>query len=167
MLKLLVPVKDCVITSTFDSPRDYSKIAPTRKQLHEGMDFAPKNKDDEYQVSASRSGLVVKTGFDAKGYGNFVVIKHDDRYLSWYCHLKEIDTREGQHLSTGDFLGIMGTTGNSTGKHLHFTLQDLVQGLDNYVVAKVVDPQPYFVSKIDTINLSNLSYNTINLLLKG
>ena len=140
-----------VISSRFNSPRRYA-FAPRRLQLHEGIDFAPKQKGgDALYVRASQRGIVDKIGFDAKGYGNYVRVVHDwgsDRFVSWYGHLAQALTHENAYLNIGDPIGIAGSTGNSTGTHVHLTLQRIGKGLKNYVVDDVIDPEPFLSSSI-------------------
>ncbi|MEP7290811.1 MAG: NBR1-Ig-like domain-containing protein [Chloroflexota bacterium] len=134
------------ISSRFNSPRRYA-FAPQRLQLHEGIDFAPRHSSTQpLYVRASQRGIVDKVGFDARGYGNYVRVLHDwggDRFVSWYGHMKEVHTHENDYVNIGDRLGIAGSTGNSTGTHIHLTLQHIGRGLKNYVVDDVVDPEPF------------------------
>lgn len=161
-MKFLKPCSDdCTISNYFNTYRNYA-FAPNRKQLHEGIDFAPKtDAQDTYYVFAAEDGQVVKTGFDAKGYGNFVVIRHNSRFTTWYGHLNQILIKNNTQVSCGDVIGIMGSTGNSTGKHLHFNIQDILLGLNNYVVSKVVDPLPLIVSEIGTCVLDKPLYDVL------
>lgn len=161
-MKLLKPCSDeCVVSNRFNTPRSYP-FAPNRKQLHEGLDFAPKvNAQDTYYVFAAEDGQIVKTGFDKEGYGNFVVIRHNSRFTTWYGHLNKILVKNNAQVLCGDVIGIMGSTGNSTGKHLHFNVQDQVLGLTNYVVSKVVDPYPLIVSEIGTCVIDKSLYDVI------
>lgn len=80
---------------------------------------------------------------DTSGYGFYVRVNHDGRFKTWYAHLLSVSVVVGQFVRAGDLLGLADNTGNSTGSHLHLTLQDLEAGLDGYVVDKVVDPLPY------------------------
>ncbi len=156
-MRFITPVAgDMVITGRFNDPRNFS-FAPKRKQLHEGIDFAPrKNNGEEVPVYAANDGEVLKIGWDAKGYGHYVYVKHNEQFYTYYAHLKEKSTLSvGDRVDTDTILGYMGSTGYSTGKHLHFTVQDLVNGLDNYVVPKVVDPFPLLSDKIDYLQIPN------------
>jgi murein DD-endopeptidase MepM/ murein hydrolase activator NlpD len=67
------------------------------------------------------SGRVISTGFDAT-LGNFVVITHHSGYRTLYAHMNVIRTRPGTYVRTGERIGDVGTTGLSTGPHLHFTV---------------------------------------------
>jgi hypothetical protein len=136
-----------VIIDRFNVPRDYT-YAPQRLQLHEGIDLrAVDDRGNPVAVLAAQRGIVDQVGFTAQGYGNYVRISHpwgSQRYVTWYGHMSEIHIEKGAFVLAGQKLGIAGTTGYSNGIHLHITLQYIGHGLQNYVVADVVDPEPYF-----------------------
>lgn len=158
------PVKNCYITSEFDEYRNYS-FAPHRLQRHEGIDYAPdwNDREKDFPVYAAQSGKVIDVGYDRKGYGHYVHIQHNARYSSYYAHLKKKALVKLDDLVTTEtILGYMGASGNSTGKHLHFSLQDFVSGLPNYVIAKAIDPLPLMVNKIDTLQIPYPCYDVIN-----
>ena len=149
---LLLPMAwPYVISSRFNSPRSYP-FAPRRLQLHEGIDFAPKEvlKETPY-VRAAQRGIVDKIGWDGKGYGNYVRIVHDwgsERFVTWYGHLQEPTVKENNFVNVGETIGVAGSTGNSTGLHVHLTLQHIGRGLKNYVVDDVIDPEHFFSNTI-------------------
>ena len=60
---------------------------------------------------------------DGSAYGNAIVIKHDDNTYSQYAHLTSADVQVGQTVTTGQAIGHSGSTGNSTGPHLHFEIR--------------------------------------------
>ena len=72
-------------------------------------------------IRAADYGTVVTAEYQS-GFGNKVVIDHNNGYRTIYAHLSSIDVQVGQTVKKGDGLGIMGTTGNSTGIHLHFEI---------------------------------------------
>lgn len=73
-------------------------------------------------VVASDSGVVVYAGWSNFGYGNLIVIDHGGGWQTAYAHLNSIAVRCGQSVYQGGFIGALGTTGNSTGPHLHFEM---------------------------------------------
>lgn len=73
-------------------------------------------------VQAAKGGKVVFAG-DGGGYGNLVVIDHGDGKFTKYAHLSKINVQEGQNVDAGDLVGAVGSTGNSTGPHLHFEVR--------------------------------------------
>jgi len=89
--------------------------------FHTGVDIkAPAGSP----VKATAAGEVIEVGSDAKS-GNFVKIKHRDGRVSSYSHLESYGVEQGDQLAGGSVLGKVGSTGNSTGPHLHFTLTDV------------------------------------------
>lgn len=87
--------------------------------MHKGMDIAqPSNRS----ILAADNGTVVSAGWDSGGYGNKIVISHNNGMKTVYAHLSSISVSPGQTVEKGSKIGVMGTTGNSTGIHLHFEL---------------------------------------------
>lgn len=70
-------------------------------------------------ILAARYGTVVEAGYQASA-GNYAIIQHDNGYYTYYMHMTELFVSVGQSLETSQQIGTMGTTGNSTGVHLHF-----------------------------------------------
>jgi murein DD-endopeptidase MepM/ murein hydrolase activator NlpD len=85
-------------------------------RLHEGVDMAA---PDGTPIVAAGAGVVVRAGV-AEGYGNAVLIDHGDGFLTHYGHLSAITVTVGQHVAAGEQIGNEGSTGHSTGPHLHF-----------------------------------------------
>jgi len=86
---------------------------------HAGLDIAAAMWDPIVSVA---SGVVVFAEWGG-GYGNLVIVNHADGWLSYYAHLEEIVVEIGQEVRQGELLGGAGTTGYSTGPHLHFELR--------------------------------------------
>ncbi|MGP4038998.1 peptidoglycan DD-metalloendopeptidase family protein [Gracilibacillus sp. D59] len=84
---------------------------------HKGIDIAGVS---NRTISAADNGSVASAGWDSGGYGNKVVINHNNGYRTVYAHLKSISVSAGQTVEKGQKIGVMGTTGFSTGIHLHF-----------------------------------------------
>jgi hypothetical protein len=74
-------------------------------------------------ISASDSGVVVFAGWSTGGYGNAVAIDHGNGYQTLYAHLNSVSVHCGQSVSQGQTIGYGGSTGNSTGPHLHFEIR--------------------------------------------
>lgn len=86
--------------------------------MHKGVDFVgTKNA----KVLATGSGIVERAMY-SKSYGNFVIIRHQNNIKTLYAHMKELKVRAGQKVSTGQAIGIQGTTGTSTGDHIHYEI---------------------------------------------
>ena len=87
---------------------------------HNGVDLAaPKNTP----IVATRSGRVSFAGYQEDGAGNYVWINHGDGFKSIYMHMTRYIVEEGQYVEAGEIIGYVGTTGRSTGYHLHFGLK--------------------------------------------
>ncbi|MGM9598626.1 MAG: murein hydrolase activator EnvC family protein [Faecousia sp.] len=86
--------------------------------LHNGVDFAASMGTPIY---ASKSG-VVTTACLAGGWGNYVVINHGDGFSTLYAHMTYFIVSAGEYVEQGETIGYVGSTGNSTGPHLHFTI---------------------------------------------
>jgi murein DD-endopeptidase MepM/ murein hydrolase activator NlpD len=72
-------------------------------------------------IYAAAAGQVIKAGFtEYPGYGRLIVIRHADGYQTVYAHLSESYVHEGEYVSRGEMIGRIGSTGRSTGPHLHF-----------------------------------------------
>ena len=91
-------------------------ISGTRK-FHYGVDLAAPTGTPIY---ATRAGTVDTASYQAGGAGNYVQINHGDGYRSVYMHMTRYVVKVGQHVSQGQLIGYCGSTGGSTGPHLHF-----------------------------------------------
>ncbi len=87
--------------------------------FHNGIDIAAPMGTE---VMASRGGTIKTTGNDAV-CGNFIVISHENNYETKYCHLKKIIVQLNQQVQSGMIIGLVGSTGMSTGPHLHFEIR--------------------------------------------
>ncbi len=95
---------------------------------HYGIDIAG---DTGYNIFATDSGVVVYAGWNDWGYGNVIVIDHGNGWQSLYGHLDTLNVGCGSYVYQGDVIGGMGSTGNSSGPHLHFELYSEVYGKVN------------------------------------
>ena len=97
----------------------YRRITP-RPARHRALDFAaPKGTP----VYAAKSGTVRFAGYNKGGYGNLIIIDHAEGYSTYYAHLSKILVSEGDHVKAGEKIGLVGSTGRSTGPHLHFEIR--------------------------------------------
>lgn len=87
------------------------------KRVHKGIDIAMNVGDT---VRAIMSGEVKRVDYEAGGYGNFIVIEHDNGMETRYAHLSRSLVDAGQRVFSGQVIALSGNTGNSTGPHLHF-----------------------------------------------
>lgn len=88
-------------------------------ERHRGIDIAGNTGDT---VSAADSGKVISTGFDGRS-GNNITISHGRGYVTFYAHLSKIGVGVGQTVAKGQYIGKVGSTGHSTGSHLHFEIR--------------------------------------------
>ncbi|MBN2442001.1 MAG: M23 family metallopeptidase [Spirochaetales bacterium] len=114
--KFIFPLPKGRITSVFG--RRQSPFTG-HKEVHNGIDIGAKEGSD---VLAARAGKVIKCGYD-KIYGNYVLIAHDEGYQSFYGHLKDFYVHLHMKVYSGMVIGRVGTTGRSTGPHLHFEIK--------------------------------------------
>ena len=108
------PVKSYTLTSPFGM-----RIHPIsgKEKMHEGVDMAAPQGTPIY---AAKAGKVTTTSFQAGGAGYYVSINHGDGFSSIYMHMTHYIVKPGQYVQTGQVIGYVGSTGGSTGPHLHF-----------------------------------------------
>jgi peptidoglycan hydrolase-like protein with peptidoglycan-binding domain len=95
-------------------------FGPRGNAMHTGVDYPAARGTP---VGAAGRGCVLSAGYDAGGYGRLVVIQHRAGMTSWYAHLSRISVGPGQCVVAGTRIGRVGSTGHSTGPHLHFELR--------------------------------------------
>lgn len=118
LLPTTLPVKDGVLGSTFGHRID--PFAGTRS-MHEGLDFAA---EQGTPVLAAADGVVVGAAYHPE-YGNLIELDHGDGLSSRYAHLSEMAVKPGELIKSGHRIGLVGSTGRSTGPHLHFEVRML------------------------------------------
>ena len=99
--------------------------------LHKGVDLAY---GYGVPIIATANGKVIEADYDEGNYGNYVKIRHKYGFYTKYGHMQRLYVKTGQEISQGDVLGTMGSTGLSTGPHLHYEVQ---------IGSQVVDPVKY------------------------
>ena len=90
------------------------------KSMHTGVDFGGKTGDT---IIASRAGEVAFAGWYNNVYGNVVILNHGGGYQTFYAHMSRVSVSKGQVVDQGQRVGFMGSTGLSTGSHLHFEVR--------------------------------------------
>ena len=101
--------------------RTYTMNGKQVSDFHLGIDLISSKYGTDYIV-AFADGVVTYAGANG-GYGNVVYIDHGNGYQTRYAHQKYLNVKVGQAVQKGDVLGYMGTTGNSTGNHVHFEVR--------------------------------------------
>ena len=89
-------------------------------RTHKGVDIAASTGTS---IKAAASGTVTTAGWNNGGYGYLIVITHGNGIQTYYGHCSSISVKEGQTVSQGDVIGKVGSTGRSTGPHLHFEIR--------------------------------------------
>ncbi|GAB4522929.1 MAG: hypothetical protein Fur0018_05260 [Anaerolineales bacterium] len=118
-------------STAFVWPADHHYLSGydyTPQANHYGIDIDGETGDPIYAVD---SGVVVYAGWNDWGYGNMVVIDHGNGWQSLYAHLSVLNVQCGSYVFSGDVIAAMGSTGNSTGSHLHFELMHTQYGKVN------------------------------------
>lgn len=90
-----------------------------RKSFHTGVDIKAAR---HTKIRAARAGTVVHSGWMG-GYGKVIVVRHDGTYSTLYAHCQQLYVRKGQKVSAGTVIASVGTSGRSTGPHLHFEVR--------------------------------------------
>ncbi|MCC3777153.1 M23 family metallopeptidase [Streptomyces sp. UNOB3_S3] len=120
----------------------FGKAGSMWANKHSGQDLVV---DSGTPVKAVHAGTVVKAGGNGGGdgpaYGNAVVIKHADGQYSQYAHMSSVKVSVGQRVMTGQDIGLSGSTGNSSGPHLHFEIRTTPD------YGSAVDPVDFMVAR--------------------
>ena len=127
----ILPVKGWV--SSHFGYRNETIFADHEPYFHRGMDIAS---EEGSPVLASADGKVVWTGYDEHGYGNLIVLDHGYGLKTYYAHLSQIKTTAGRFVKKGETIAQVGSTGRSTGPHLHYEVRIFGEPVnpDNYVL---------------------------------
>lgn len=132
----LADLPESVMIDLVDSLRSYhypitgkitSRYGPRGRRRHRGIDIALKTGDPVY---ATFSGKVRISCYNNSGYGNLVVIRHDNGLETWHGHLSERFVKPGDIVQAGQIIGLGGSTGRSTGPHLHYEMRYFGQTFD-------------------------------------
>lgn len=104
-----------------------SQFGSRGRDFHEGIDLRAKKGTT---VFAAQDGVVLYAGSKIRGYGRMVVIRHAKELSTVYAHNSQVLVRIGQKVKQGQRIAITGSTGRSTGPHLHFEIRDGMSALD-------------------------------------
>lgn len=127
--------------SSLYGPRVHPKFGYGR--MHEGIDLAAPHGTDVY---ATGDAVVTRANWQ-RGYGNIIELNHGFGYRTRYAHLQKVFVKSGDSVSRGALIGTVGSTGVSTGPHLHYEV---------HFRGNHVDPINYFNKDIDTASYRNL-----------
>ena len=118
---------------------------------HNGVDIGWRADESQNRVYANCVGVVkeIQTGIPnlpgatgKKSWGNFVLIEHPNGMYTRYAHLKDVFVKVGQHVDENTCIGIIGNTGDSYGRHLHFEVQT------GYSASTRINPEPYLTKPV-------------------
>ena len=98
-----------------------SEFGPRWGKMHSGIDIAA---DAGEPVYATAPGVVIYADDGMTGYGNLVIVRHDTNVTTLYAHNIRLEAREGTSVKAGALIAKVGSTGHSTGPHLHFEMRD-------------------------------------------
>lgn len=126
------PVWSYWVTSKFGYRNDPFK---KKKAGHKGVDLASRTGN---KVVTLAKGRVIESTHNARGYGKLVVVDHGNGFKTKYAHLSKISVKKGDYLKINDKIGEVGSTGRSTGPHLHYEV---------LYMGKTVDPMPFIQAK--------------------
>jgi len=121
---LKAPLKFSRITSKF-SPKRFHPVQKTWKG-HFGTDYAAPHGTP---IMTTANGVVIQTGYTS-GNGNFVKVKHNQTYTTQYLHMSRIAVKKGQHVTQGETIGYVGSTGLATGPHVCYRFWKNGQQID-------------------------------------
>lgn len=107
------------LTGAFKVTCEYGRKGNWAAGWHTGIDLV----GDSDTIYGTCDGTVTKIGWD-NSYGNYITVKTPDGKYHWFCHLSKVTCSEGDKISRTTKIGVMGSTGNSTGKHLHFEIRN-------------------------------------------
>jgi len=103
-----------------------------KERVHNGIDIVA---NEGTKIIAAADGIVTYASFSEKGWGNLIIIRHDENYETLYAHLKEFTVEPGDKVKAGQEIASVGSTGKSTGPHLHYEVRK---------DGDRVDPEMYF-----------------------
>ena len=116
----------------------YNFIWPANNHYLSGWDYNPHTHPGldiaaglGAPIYASETGVVVFSGWSTRGYGNLIIVDHGNGWQTAYAHLSQINYGCGQAVAQGQLLGLAGSSGNSTGPHLHFEMRSADYGRVN------------------------------------
>lgn len=142
------------LTGNFNVTCEYHRVGKTWSAGHHtGIDLTG---DDI--IYGTCNGIVYKTGFD-KSYGNYVVVQnHEKNNFHWFCHLAQIYVKQGVSITRTTKIGLMGATGNVTGKHLHYEIRQACNCYD-----KTENPADYMgiPNKVGSYNTGNYTVDNV------
>jgi murein DD-endopeptidase MepM/ murein hydrolase activator NlpD len=149
---------DTLVLGNYVHPAKYKIFSPygvrrRRGRIHKGVDLSF---PEGTPVVAVFDGIVRVSTFNNGGYGNLVILRHNNRLETYYAHLSRRLVNPGQTVKAGDTIGLGGSTGRSRGPHLHFETRYLGQ---HFNPARIIDFQNYKLA-CDTLYIGGKALKT-------
>lgn len=120
-----------VVTSGYGGRNAVKTSTGYSSTNHDGIDIGGTGGNLNGQAADSiGGGKVTEVGYDENGYGNYVVVDHGNGYTSLYGHLQKATVKQGDTVSAGQQVGVIGSTGSSTAPHLHLRVHKNGQSID-------------------------------------
>ena len=139
------------ITGSFNVTAVYGQKGKYWAKGHQGIDFTASDR----RIFATCDGVVRLVAYDPGGWGNYISIGDSEGRRHIFCHLESVSVQQGQKVTRATVIGRMGATGNSTGIHLHYQLQN---------GENVIDPTPYLgiPNKVGSYHSQNFQIGEVN-----
>ena len=137
--RFVMPTSSTKITDIFG-------YRPRRRRVHQGLDIKVQTGDTIY---AAFDGKIRITSYQRRGYGHYVVVRHNNGIETLYAHLSKKLVKVNQNVRAGDPIGLGGNTGRSSGSHLHF---------ETILMGKSIDPALLFDFKNQTVTGEHYMY---------
>lgn len=134
-----IDLRRYVMPTTNTKITDIFGYRPRRRRVHQGLDIKVQTGDTIY---AAFDGKVRITNYQRRGYGHYVVVRHNNGIETLYAHLSKKLVKVNQNVKAGDPIGLGGNTGRSSGSHLHF---------ETILMGKSIDPALLFDFKNQSV----------------
>jgi murein DD-endopeptidase MepM/ murein hydrolase activator NlpD len=138
-MRPLVPVFNVMWPTRGEITTYFGEVGRYSPRGHAGLDVAA---PEGTPILAIDDGEILKAYWNSDGYGGLVIIAHTSGYETWYGHLDSFSVAPGERVKRGQRIGEMGSTGFSTGPHLHFEVREDGQLLDPLKFLREGDLKP-------------------------
>lgn len=141
-----IDLRNYVMPTSNTKITDIFGYRPNRRRVHQGLDIKVQSGDTIY---AAFDGKVRVTSYQRRGYGHYIVIRHNNGIETLYAHLSKKLVKANQNVEAGDPIGLGGNTGRSSGSHLHF---------ETILMGKSLDPALMFDFKNQSMTGEHYMY---------
>ena len=141
-----IDLRNYVMPTSNTKITDIFGYRPNRRRVHQGLDIKVQTGDTIY---AAFDGKVRVTSYQRRGYGHYIVVRHNNGIETLYAHLSKKLVKVNQNVKAGDPIGLGGNTGRSSGSHLHF---------ETILMGKSLDPALMFDFKNQSMTGEHYMY---------